>query len=250
MEVEREWKRYERQLGLIGKHGQKKLKRAKVFIAGAGGLGTAVLTYLAAAGIGKIEIVDKDSVHLSNLNRQILFSEKDVGKEKAWAAVKKLRSLNPHIELKAKTEDLLLTCLYERVSSFDVLVDALDNFSARYILNRASLHQGIPLIHGAVRGFYGQITTVLPGKTACLRCLFPGSPDLVQPSVLGPVCGLVGCLQATEVIKLILGLGSLLENRLLLYDGLRGTSEEVEVQRRPDCQDCGGPAFFMGNSRT
>lgn len=241
---DKEWKRYERQLSLIGKRGQRKLKQAKVFIAGAGGLGTAVSAYLAAAGIGRIEIVDRDSIQLSNLNRQILFSAKDVGKEKAAATVKRLRNLNPHIELKAKTEDLLLTHLYARVSSFDVLVDALDNFSARYVLNRASIHQGIPLIHGAIRGFYGQITTILPGKTACLRCLFPESPDLAPPSVLGPTCGVVGCLQATEVIKFILGLGSLLENRLLLFDGLKGVLEEVEIKRRPGCPDCGEEAFL------
>lgn len=241
--------RYERQAALLGDHGQEKLERARVFIAGAGGLGSAVSAYLAVAGTGIIEIADRDVVELSNLNRQILFSSGDVGRKKARAVAGRLRDLNPSVRLSVWTEDLRQISLEKRISSFDVLVDALDDYSARYALNRASLRLGIPLVHGAVRGFYGQVTTLVPGKTACLRCLFPQNPAAAGPPVIGSLCGVVGCLQATEVIKLILGLGTPLENRLLFFDGLRGTWEEMEVRKRQDCPDCGGKGFLSERTK-
>jgi molybdopterin/thiamine biosynthesis adenylyltransferase len=250
MKLRPEGGRYERQAALLGDCGQEKLDQARVFIAGAGGLGAAVSVYLAAAGTGRIEIADRDVVELSNLNRQILFSSGDVGRKKAGAAAERLRDLNPSVRLSVWTEDLLRPSLDERVSSFDVFVDALDDYGARYVLNRAALRLGIPLVHGAVRGFYGQVTTLVPGKTACLRCLFPRNPAVAQPPVIGSICGVVGCLQATEVIKLILGLGTLLENRLLFFDGLRGTWEEIEVGKRQDCPDCGGKGPPPEETRT
>jgi adenylyltransferase/sulfurtransferase len=243
---EKELAHYERQVALIGRRGQKKLKQAKVLLAGAGGLGTAVASYLTAAGIGYLEIVDRDRVRLSNLNRQILFSENDEGKSKAPALARRLRLLNPHIEIAAKAEDLVGADRQKRFSAYDVLVDALDNFPSRYVLNKAALEQGIPLIHGSIRGYYGQLTTVTAGLTACLRCLFPESPETEVLPVLGPVCGVIGCLQAMEVIKYLLGNGSLLMNRLLVFDGLRGAMETVELKRRPDCPDCGGAARLPG----
>jgi molybdopterin/thiamine biosynthesis adenylyltransferase len=236
----RELERYERQLELIGRRGQQKLKQACVFIAGAGGLGTAVATYLTAVGIGRIEIVDKDTVHISNLNRQVMYSEKDDGKMKAAALARRLRLLNPHIQVQGSSLDIGAAGLRERVLAFDILVDALDNFTSRYALNTAALAQGIPLVHASIRGFYGQLTTLVPGITPCLRCLFPETPAEDRPSVLGPVCGVIGCLQAMEVIKYLLGNGSLLMNKLLVLDALKGDLDEVEIGRRPDCPECGG----------
>ena len=241
----KELKRYERQLGLLGRAGQRKLKQGSVFIAGAGGLGTAVAAYLAAAGLGRIRVVDRDRVQLGNLNRQFLYAETDEGRMKAPALARRLRRLNPHIDPSGRAGDVDSAEVQWELSRFDVIVDALDNFSARYILNRASLQLKIPLVHGSIRGFYGQLTTVIPGRTPCLRCLFPESPEFLEPPVIGPVCGVIGCLQGLEVIKYLLGDGSLLTDRLLVFDGLRGNTEEIEVKKRPDCPDCGGCAGLL-----
>ena len=231
---------YERQLELIGRRGQRRLKRSSVFIAGAGGLGTAAASYLAAAGVGRILIVDRDKVQVNNLNRQVMYAEKDAGKLKAPALAGRLSGLNPHIELRGELIDISASDIRDRVSTFDVIVDALDNFPSRYVLNGAALAQGIPLVHASIRGFYGQVTTLVPGLTPCLKCLFPEIPKEDSPSVLGPVCGVIGCLQAMEVIKYLLGNGSLLMNKLLVFDGLKGSLDEVEIGRRADCPECGG----------
>lgn len=235
-----ELQHYERQLELIGRRGQRRLKQAGVYIAGAGGLGTAVASYLAAAGIGRIAIVDRDKVQVSNLNRQVMYAEKDAGRMKAAALADRLRGLNPHIELTGESVDISGTDIRERVATFDILVDALDNFPSRYVLNSAALAQGVPLVHASIRGFYGQVTTLVPGLTPCLRCLFPETPKEERPAVLGPVCGVIGCLQAMEVLKYLLGNGSLLMNKLLVFDGLKGALDEVEIGRRADCPECGG----------
>jgi len=199
-----------------------------------------VASYLAAAGIGRIAIVDRDKIQVSNLNRQVMYFEKDAGVLKAGALAERLRGLNPHVEITGETVDISGTDIQDRVSSFDVLVDALDNFPSRYVLNGASLAKGVPLVHASIRGFYGQVTTLVPGLTPCLRCLFPETPKEERPSVLGPVCGVIGCLQAMEVLKYLLGNGSLLMNKLLVFDGLKGALDAVEIGRRTDCPECGG----------
>ncbi len=231
---------YERQLELIGRRGQSRLKRSSVFIAGAGGLGTAAASYLTAAGIGRILIVDRDKVRVNNLNRQVMYTAKDAGKHKAASLAGRLRGLNPHIELRGERIDIGASDIRDTVSTFDIIVDALDNFPSRYVLNSAALAQGIPLVHASLRGFYGQVTTLVPGLTPCLRCLFPEIPKDDAPAVLGPVCGVIGCLQAMEVIKYLLGNGSLLMNKLLVFDSLTGALDPVEIGRRADCPECGG----------
>jgi molybdopterin/thiamine biosynthesis adenylyltransferase len=239
MWAKKELKRYERQLGLLGQAGQRKLKQGSVFIAGAGGLGTAVAAYLAAAGLGRIRVVDKDRVRFANLNRQFLYTEADEGKMKAPALGRRLRRLNPHLDSSGRADDVTAMQVQGELSGFDIIVDALDNFSARRVLNRASIRLGIPLVHGSIHGYYGQLMTVIPGQTPCLRCLFPESPEVPEPPALGPVCGVIGCLQGLEVIKYLCGRESSLASRLLIFDGLRGTLEEIEVKKRPDCPDCG-----------
>ncbi|TET16579.1 MAG: HesA/MoeB/ThiF family protein [Dehalococcoidia bacterium] len=234
-----EVKRYERQISIFGEEGQRKLKKAKVFIAGAGGLGSSISIYLTVAGIGKLRMVDNDIVALENLNRQILHRDNDIGKKKLESAEEKLKKMNSNVEVEVIFETINIGNIDELVGDFDMIVDAMDNFATRYVLNKTALMRKIPLFHGAVHGFYGQATTIIPGKTACLRCIFPEVPPPTVPPVVGVTPGVVGCIQATEVIKYILGIGDLLENRLLMWDGLNAVMDEVPLEKNPRCEDCG-----------
>jgi molybdopterin/thiamine biosynthesis adenylyltransferase len=234
-----ELKRYQRQISIFGEDGQRKLKEAKVFIAGAGGLGCSIAMYLAVAGIGKLRIVDNDTVALENLNRQVLHWDSDIGRKKSESAKKKLKRMNSDIDVEVISETINKGNIDGLVGDFDMIVDAMDNFAARYVLNKAALNKKIPFFHGAVHGFYGQATTIIPGRTACLRCIFPEAPPPAVPPVVGVTPGLIGCIQATEVIKYTLGIGSLLENRLLMWDGLDGKIDELPLEKNPRCEDCG-----------
>ena len=231
--------RYNRQIRIFGEEGQGKLKNTKVFIAGAGGLGSPISIYLAIAGVGKIRMVDNDVVELSNLNRQILHWDKDIGKRKPESAEKKLKEINPDVEIEVISETLAETNALELVNNADLIIDAMDNFPTRYLLNRAALAKNIPFFHGAIYGFEGQVTTIIPGKTACLRCIFPKAPQPETFPVIGVTPGVIGLIQATEVIKYITGIGELLSGRLLLWDGLNSSFEEIAVERNPECADCG-----------
>ncbi len=239
MITDRDLKRYDRQIKLFGAEGQEKLKRAKVFIAGAGGLGSPISIYLAAAGIGKIVLVDKDVVELSNLNRQILHWEKDVGAKKALSAKEKLVGLNSDISVEAIPETLDEGNVSSLVGDADLIIDAMDNFSTRYLLNRTAVEKKIPFIHGAIYGFHGQATTVLPGKTACLRCVFAQAPPPATFPVIGVTPGIIGLIQATEAIKYLTGTGDLLAGKLLIWDGLKTSMETIDLERDPRCRDCG-----------
>ena len=237
--TEEELKRYTRQLPLIGQDGQDKLKRANILIAGAGGLGSPIATYLACAGIGRIVIVDDDTVSVSNLNRQTLHWASDVGRKKTTSAQEKIRTMNPYLEVET------ISCIIDEanaggiVGDADLIVDALDNFSARYFLNSVAVKRHIPFFHGAVRGFHGQVMTVIPDQTACLRCVFPQTPPAEIFPVIGTTPGVIGSIQATEVIKYLTGKGELLTNRLLLWDGLSGKMNFLQVKRNLSCPDCG-----------
>ena len=239
MLTERELDRYDRQIRLLGEDGQEKLKDAKVFIAGAGGLGSPISIYLAAAGIGEINLVDKDTVALSNLNRQILHWEKDVDREKAISAREKLKEINSDIKIDAKSETITEDNASDLVADADLIIDAMDNFPTRYLLNRTALEKGIPFVHGAINGFHGQATTVLPGESACLRCIFREAPPPSVFPVLGVTPGIIGLIQASEAIKYIVGVGELLSGKLLLWDGLTSQTEIVQVDKNAHCQDCG-----------
>ena len=239
MLTENELKRYERQIRVFGADGQERLKNAKVFVAGAGGLGSAISIYLAAAGIGMIRIVDHEKIELSNLNRQILHCDEDVGREKAASAEEKLKKINPDVSLEAISETIEENNVLELVDDFDLIVDAMDNFHTRYLLNRTAIVKNIPFFHGAINGLYGQATTIIPGKTACLRCIFPEPPPSMTFPVVGATCGVIGCIQVTEIVKYIVKMGSSLENRLLLWDGLNAKIDEIEIERNPSCEDCG-----------
>ena len=233
-----ELKRYSRQIRLFGAAGQEKLKRTSVFIAGAGGLGSIVSIYLAAAGFGRIRIVDCDRVELSNLNRQVLHVSADVGRNKVDSARETLLGLNPEIDVEALLETIDEQSIERLLQGCDLIMDAMDNFPTRYLLNRAALRKGLPLFHGAISGLQGQATTVIPGRTACLRCIFPRAPPATVFPALASTCGVIGSIQVTEAVKFVTGQGELLENRLLLWDGLSCSMDEVASDRYPSCPDC------------
>jgi molybdopterin-synthase adenylyltransferase len=238
---EKDLQRYDRQIMLqgFGREGQEKLKKAKVFLAGAGGLGSPAAYYLAAAGIGTIIIADHDVVELSNLNRQILHWEENIGKNKVDSAAQKLRGFNPGIKIQTVSETIGETNVSKLIGDADIIVDAMDNLPTRYLLNKTAQAKGIPFVHGAVYGFEGRVMTVLPGKSACLNCLYHGAevPRSKFP-IIGVTPGVIGCIQATEVIKYIVGMGDLLTDRLLNYDGLSMKFNEFKINRDPECQHC------------
>lgn len=231
-------KRYDRQIKLLGEAGQEKLKGAKVFIAGAGGLGSPISIYLTAAGIGSITLVDNDTVELSNLNRQVLHWEKDIGRYKVESAEEKLSQINSDIEIEAQNATLTEDNISNLVNDADLIIDAMDNYPVRYLLNRMALSKKIPFIHGAINGFHGQATTVLPGRSACLRCIFRKAPPPSEFPVIGVTPGIIGLVQANEAIKYLTEVGGLLDGKLLLWDGLTSRTEILEVQRDPKCPEC------------
>jgi molybdopterin/thiamine biosynthesis adenylyltransferase len=232
--------RYGRQIMIpqIGEKGQEKLKKAKVFIAGAGGLGSPVSIYLTAAGIGHLRIVDHDKVDLTNLNRQVAHWTADVGRKKVESAQEKLNKLNPNVTVETLCVTISEENAAELVAGFDLIVDAMDNLPTRYLLNKTAIEHGVPFFHGAVNGFEGRAMTVIPGKTACLRCLYRGPVPESKFPVIGVTPAVIACIQATEVIKYLVGIGDLLANRLLAYDGLKLKFTEFKVQRNPQCEHC------------
>jgi molybdopterin/thiamine biosynthesis adenylyltransferase len=234
--------RYDRQIMIygFGEEGQEKLKKARVLVAGAGGLGSPTAIYLAAAGVGSLVIADHDSVETSNLNRQILHWNENIGNGKAGSAESKLKKMNPGINIETFTDTISETNIGDLVSGCDAIVDAMDNLPTRYLLNKAAIANRIPFFHGAVYGFEGRAMSVIPGKSACLYCLYHGveTPKEKFP-VIGVTPGAIGCIQATEVIKYLTGIGELLTGRLLIYDGLRMSFSELQVNRDPGCKHCG-----------
>ena len=236
---QRELERYQRQMLLFGEEGQERLKKAHIFIAGAGGLGSPVSIYLAVAGVGTITIVDMDVVDQTNLNRQILHFDRDVGKKKTASAEEKLQALNPDITVNAIDVKIEESNAVKLIGKADGIVDAMDNYPTRYLLNDVAIAKKIPLFHGGIRGFYGQATTIIPGTTPCLKCIFPKPPPKEVFPVVGVTPGIIGTIQANEVIKYLLGSGELLTNRLFIWDGMQAHAEELCVERNPVCEACG-----------
>lgn len=239
--------RYSRHLLLpeVGEAGQAKLLSAKVLLLGAGGLGSPAALYLAAAGVGTLGLVDADVVDASNLQRQILHATSRVGQPKVESAEKALRDLNPDVKI-IKFQERLDSSNVDRIfEGFDVIVDGCDNFPTRYLVNDASVFKKKPVVHGSIFRFEGQVTTFLPGDGPCYRCLYPEpppphlAPSCQEAGVLGILPGVVGVIQATEAIKLILGRGNPLIGRLLTYDSLRMKFGELKLRRDKDCPACG-----------
>ncbi len=239
--------RYSRHIILpeVGGKGQKKLLASKVFLVGAGGLGCPVGYYLTAAGVGTIGIVDNDEVELSNLQRQIAHGTDRLGMPKVESAKKTFQNLNPDVNIIALRGRLTKDNILDIINDYDVVVDGSDNFPTRYLVNDACVMLKKPLVSGAILRFEGQVTTVLPGEGHCYRCLFeaPPPPGLVpscqEAGVLGVLPGVIGALQATEVLKILLGKGQPLKNSLLIYNALSVSFRKVKVPRNPDCPICG-----------
>lgn len=229
----------------VGIDGQVKLLNAKVLLLGAGGLGAPTALYLAAAGIGKIGLVDDDVVDLSNLQRQVIHSMDTVGTPKTSSARKTIEALNPDVEVVEHNFRLDASNILEVIADYDIIVDGADNFPVRYLLNDASVRLKKPVVSASILSFDGQISTFVPYEGPCYRCLYPTPPPPeLAPScsangVLGVMVGQMGTLQANEVIKLVLGIGEPLVGRLLLYDALGTRYTELKVRRDPECPICG-----------
>jgi molybdopterin/thiamine biosynthesis adenylyltransferase/rhodanese-related sulfurtransferase len=242
-----ERQRYSRHLLLpeVGGGGQRRLKEARVLCVGAGGLGSPALLYLAAAGVGTLGLIDFDAVDITNLQRQILHSTADVGRSKLDSARTRLHALNP--EVRVETFDAMFTSENARslVESFDIVVDGTDNFTARYLVNDACVLYGKPNVWGAIFRFEGQVSVFATSEGPCYRCLHPEPPapglvpSCAEAGVLGVLPGIIGTIQATEAIKLILGVGEPLVGRFLVYDALRMRFRELRLPRNPDCPLCG-----------
>jgi molybdopterin/thiamine biosynthesis adenylyltransferase len=248
MFTEEQVQRYSRHIILpnIGGKGQRKLLDSSVLVIGAGGLGSPVAMYLAAAGIGKLGIVDFDQVDVTNLQRQILHTTADVGRSKVASAVEHLRAINPTIEVVGHETLLFSTNVFEIFEGYDVIVDGTDNFPVRYLVNDATQFTGKPLVYGSIYQFEGQATVFTPGQeTPCYRCLFPAPPppgtvpSCAEGGVFGVLPGVIGSIQATEAIKIITGEGDTLEGRLLLYDALAMDFQEMKIRWDADCPVCG-----------
>jgi sulfur-carrier protein adenylyltransferase/sulfurtransferase len=240
--------RYSRHLLIpeVGEEGQLKLLDSKVLLIGAGGLGSPASLYLAAAGVGRLGIVDADVVDESNLQRQIVHSTESLGEPKVDSAKRAVEALNPDVEVIAYKERLTSENV-ERIlaDGWDVIVDGADNFPTRYLVNDASVWHDIPVVHGSIYRFEGQVTVFKPHEGPCYRCLFPTppppelAPSCAEGGVLGVLPGVIGSLQASEALKLALGIGEPLVGRLLLFDALSAQFDEVKLRRDPDCPVCG-----------
>ncbi len=240
-------KRYSRQIILphVGGKGQEKLLRAKVLVVGAGGLGSPVSLYLTAAGGGKIGIADCDEVEISNLQRQILHSTSNIGKLKTSSAKERLTDLNPGVEIITHEVRLTSKNILNIIKDYDIVVDGSDNFPTRYLVNDACVISGKPLSHGGIFRFDGQAMTIVPGEGPCYRCLFPEPPpaglvpSCQESGILGAVAGVIGVIQANEVLKFILGVGELLVGKLLIFNALESSFRRVSVPKDNNCPVCG-----------
>lgn len=227
---ERELERYDRQIMLFGIEGQEKLKRAKVAVVGVGGLGSPVAYYLTAAGVGTILLIDEQTPELSNLNRQILHWEEDLGKNpKPLSAKWKLERFNSDVRIETFVGKLTQENVHEVLKNVNIIVDCLDNFETRYLLDDYAHERGIPLVHGAVEGLYGQVTTIIPGKTRRLREIFPKVRKKGKFPILGATAGIIASIQVAEVVKLITGYGKPLANKLLIIDLANNAYEIIEL---------------------
>ncbi|HXV18884.1 MAG TPA: molybdopterin-synthase adenylyltransferase MoeB [Candidatus Omnitrophota bacterium] len=239
--------RYSRHLIMpeVGVEGQEKLKAAKVLLIGTGGLGSPAALYLAAAGVGTLGLIDFDVVDFSNLQRQIIHSTESVGRPKVESAVERIGQINPNVKVIAFNEMLTKDNIMRIAKDFDIVLDGTDNFQTRYLVNDACVFMKKPFVYGSIFRFEGQSTVFYPGKGPCYRCLFaepppPGMvPSCAEGGVLGILPGIIGVVQATEVVKLILGKGELLIGRLLLYDALAMKFREVKFRQNPKCPVCG-----------
>ncbi|MBM4124682.1 MAG: molybdopterin-synthase adenylyltransferase MoeB [Nitrospira sp.] len=239
--------RYSRHILLpeVGGKGQKKIAKARILIVGAGGLGSPAALYLAAAGVGTIGLIDSDVVDLSNLQRQVIHHTPDLGRSKVVSAREKIAALNPDVAVVTYQDRFMAKNALALVKDYDVVIDGVDNFPAKFLINDACVFADKPLVHGGILRFEGRVTTIVPKKSACYRCIFkhPPPPGLVascqEAGVIGVLAGIIGTIQATEALKLVLGIGRPLTDRLLDFDARRTAFREIKTRRNPHCPICG-----------
>ena len=234
--------RYFRQLILpnFGEENQLKLKAAKVLVIGAGGLGSSVLFHLASSGIGTIGIVDNDCVEISNLQRQILHFTSDISIKKTESAARKLKDLNPSVDIKIYDTFFDESNAAEILKDYDFVLDCTDNFASKVLMNSVCVQHKKPFCHAGVLEYQGQLMTVIPSVTACYKCVFTEQPPVnISKAIIGAVPGIVGTLQAAEAIKFVLGLGDLLTDSLLVYDFLKADFRKIKVKKNEKCDVCG-----------
>ena len=236
--------RYARQIiqPEIGKEGQEKLRLSHVLVAGVGGLGGLSSVYLCRAGIGRLTVVDVDRVKASDLNRQILYIEKDIGEKKALIAGKKLSEMNAEVELNALHLKIAEDNVCELLTGVQIVVDGTDNFKTRHLINKACHEKEIPYVYGGIFGFKGSVMTIIPGKTPCLACFLSPKEEMASPiPAIGPLVGTIAAIQAMEVLKLILHVGGSLAGKLLVMDGIKTVFRKFDVKKRKNCSVCSGP---------
>ncbi len=239
--------RYSRHIILreVGGRGQKRLFDGKVLIVGAGGLGSPVALYLAAAGVGVLGIADADVVDVSNLQRQVIHHTPDVGKPKVISAKEKMEAINPDVQVVTYQTWINSGNILDIIKDYDFVIDGTDNFAAKFLINDACVMAGKPFSHGGILHFIGQTTTVKPGESACFRCVFPSPPPrdsiptCAQAGVIGVLPGVIGSIQATEAVKFLMGVGELLTDRLLIYDAEAMDFRNVPIRKNPRCPLCG-----------
>lgn len=237
---ENELKRYNRQIIMEGwgEETQKKLKGSTIFIAGAGGLGSPVSIYLAVAGVGNIRICDFDSPDWPNLNRQILHNHKRIGMNKAMSAKQTLEDLNPDVNVTALTNKIVSDNVDELVGESNLIIDCMDNFPTRYLLNESAMRKNIPLVYGSIWGMEGRLSFINPPETPCLRCMLPEPPPSEIFPVVGATPGVIGCLQAMEAIKFLTGIGSNLKGKILVWNGKNLEFKTYKTYKDPECISC------------
>lgn len=239
--------RYSRHILLpeVGGKGQKKISCSRVLIVGAGGLGSPAALYLAAAGVGTLGLIDHDVVDLSNLQRQVIHHTPDIGRPKVLSAKEKIQALNPDVAVVMHETRFMAANALEVIQGYDVVIDGVDNFPAKFLINDACYLAGRPLVHGGILRFEGRVTTIVPRQSACYRCVFgqPPPPGLVascqEAGVLGVLAGVIGTIQASEALKLVLGIGRPLTDRLLDFDARNSAFREITIRRNPRCALCG-----------
>ena len=222
----------------IGEKGQEKLKQAKILVCGAGGLGSTVLANLASIGIGTIGIIDNDVLEISNLNRQYIHKFNSLGKLKTESAKNWINEFNPDINVKTYSIRLDETNYQDIVKDYDFIMDCFDSFKSKFLLNEIAVKTGKTLIHGGVTEFFGQVSVIIPGKTACLNCILPKEDSYIVKGVLSPAVSTIASIQSMEAVKLILGIGERLENKLLSYNGLNMRFNTINLSRRTKCEVC------------
>lgn len=227
----------------MGREGQEKLLKASVLIIGAGGLGSPCALYLASAGVGRIGIVDSDIVEISNLQRQIIHSTVNVNKPKAESAKERINAINPDVKVIPYEIRITSKNILDVIKDYDIIIDGSDNFPTKYLINDACVFSGKPLSRGGVFKFNGQAMTIIPGQSACYRCLFPEPPASAstchETGILSTVAGVIGTIQANEALKYILNIGTLLIGKLLIFNALDSSFRQVKVHREPKCPICG-----------